>query len=73
MMNRYGVEVRGIGVSRAVYFEMPGKAVTLANGCQGIRVVLSPSDAIELAAWIIAMTDPKEKQFDEIIRQIEDG
>lgn len=73
MMNRYGVTVRGIGPSRAVHFEMPGKTVALSNGCQGIKAVLSPSDALELAAWIAAMVDPKGDDFDEIQRQIEDG
>lgn len=73
MMNRYGVKVKGIGPTRAVHFEMPGKPVALVNGCKGIRAVLSPADALEHAAWIVAMVDPQGDVFDEILRQIEEG
>ncbi len=73
MMNRYEVRVKGIGPTRAVHFAMPGKTVTLTNGCKGIKAVLSPSDALELAAWIVATVDPGEKWFGEIMRQIEEA
>lgn len=61
-MNRFHVGVRGIGPARVVSFTVSGRQLTL-----------STEQALELACWIVALTDPREERFDEIIRQIEDA
>jgi hypothetical protein len=60
MMNEFLVGTRGYGLTFMVVVSRLG-------------FELPRRKALELAAWIVTLADPKGDEFDEICRQIEDS
>jgi len=60
MLNEFRVRLQGIGGLREVVIDK-------------FALRLARRKALELAAWIVWVADPKGEEFDEIMRQIEES